>query len=137
MLLEFRFKNFRSFRDEAVLSLAASADTTLEVTHTRETGLEKVKRVLNGAAVYGANASGKSNIIRALQFMQLMVTTSSQIQPDQENALTPFRMRPDFADHPTLEAKLIARFVETSAKGTAKTLTEKRIRQVLGKKPRN
>ncbi|MFO1505934.1 MAG: hypothetical protein U1F23_02455 [Lysobacterales bacterium] len=44
---------------------------------------------------------------------------------------------PDFADHPTLEAKLIARFVETSAKGTAKTLTEKRIRQVLGKKPRN
>ena len=102
MLLEFRFKNFRSFRDEALLSLAASADTTLESTHTRETGLDKVKRVLNSAAVYGANASGKSNIIRALQFMQLMVTTSSQIQPDQENALAPFRMRPDFADHPTL-----------------------------------
>ncbi|MDL2403019.1 AAA family ATPase [Rhizobium mayense] len=102
MLLEFRVKNFRSFRDEAVLSLAASPDSTLESTHTREAGLEKVKRVLNAAAVYGANASGKSNIIRAFQFMQAMVTTSNQVQPDQENNLTPFRMRPDFDTKPTL-----------------------------------
>ncbi|WP_312419888.1 ATP-binding protein [Shinella sp.] len=102
MLLDFRFTNFRSFRDEAVFSLAASADTTLERTHTRPTGLDKVKRVLTSAAIYGANASGKSNVIRALQFMQLMVMTSNQIQPDQESTLTPFRMRPDFADHPTL-----------------------------------
>ncbi|MGR6431059.1 AAA family ATPase [Rhizobium sp. PAMB 3174] len=102
MLLEFRVKNFRSFREEAVLSLAASADPTLEDSHTRKTGLDKVKRALNAVAVYGANASGKTNIIRALQFMQLMVTTSNQVQPDQENNLTPFRMRPDFANHPTL-----------------------------------
>lgn len=102
MLLELRLKNFRSFRDEVTLSLASSSDPTFERTHTRETGLEKVKRALNSAAIYGANASGKSNIIRALQFMQLMVTTSNQIQPDQENALTPFRMRPDCDNHPTL-----------------------------------
>ncbi|MGV1832872.1 ATP-binding protein [Agrobacterium vitis] len=102
MLLEFRVKNFRSFREEAVFSLAASPDTLFEDTHTRVTGLDKVKRVVNAAAIFGANASGKSNLIRALQYMQLMVTTSNQIQPDQENNLTPFRMRPDFADHPTL-----------------------------------
>ncbi|NTF65756.1 AAA family ATPase [Rhizobium rhizogenes] len=102
MLLEFRVKNFRSFRDEAVLSFAASPDSTLESTHTRETGLEKIKRVLNTAAIYGANASGKTNVIRAFQFMQSMVTTSNQVQPDQENNLTPFRMRPDFETYPTL-----------------------------------
>lgn len=102
MLLEFRFKNFRSFRDEAVLTMAASTDATLESTHTRPTRLDKVKRALTSAAVYGANASGKTNIIRALQFMQIMVMTSNQIQPDQENALTPFRMRPDYQDHPSL-----------------------------------
>jgi AAA15 family ATPase/GTPase len=102
MLLEFRVKNFRSFRDEAVLSLAASPDPTLESTHTHGTGLEKVKRVLNAAAIYGANAGGKTNVIRAFQFMQVMVVTSSQVQPDQENVLTPFRMRPDFETYPTL-----------------------------------
>ncbi|WP_246318980.1 AAA family ATPase [Peteryoungia desertarenae] len=88
--------------------MAASPDTTLEASHTRATGLDKVKRILNGAAIYGANASGKSNVIRALHFMQLMVTTSNQIQPDQESTLSPFRMRPDFADHPTkLEATFL------------------------------
>ncbi|SCY89786.1 ATP-binding protein [Rhizobium sp. NFACC06-2] len=102
MLLEFRVNNYRSVRDEALLSMAASPDSTLESTHTRETGLEKVKRVLNTAAIYGANASGKTNIIRALQFMQSMVTTSNQVQPDQQNNLTPFRMRPDHETHPTL-----------------------------------
>lgn len=102
MLIDFRVTNFRSIRDEAVLSLVASSDTTLEQTHTRPTGLDKIKRVVNTVAIYGANASGKSNVIRALQFMHLMVTTSNQIQPDQENALTPYRMRADCDAFPTL-----------------------------------
>ncbi|MDK1494244.1 ATP-binding protein [Sinorhizobium sp. 7-81] len=85
-----------------MLSLAASPDLTLESTHTRETGLEKIKRVLNTAAIYGANASGKTNVIRAFQFMQSMVMTSNQVQPDQENNLAPFRMRPGFETYPTL-----------------------------------
>ena len=101
MLLEFRVSNFRSFREEAVLSLAASNDVTLQESHTQKTGMEKVKRVLNAVAIFGANASGKSNIVRALQFMQLMVRTSNQVQPDQENNLTPFRLRPDCEEHPT------------------------------------
>jgi AAA15 family ATPase/GTPase len=101
MLFEFRAKNFRSFREEVEFSMAASPDSTLETTNTRPTGMEKIKRVLNTAAIYGANASGKSNLIRALQFMQSMVLTSNQVQPSQENNLTPFRLRPDFAAHPT------------------------------------
>lgn len=103
MLIDFRVRNFRSFREEAVLNLAASADTALEKTHTRSTGMEKVKRVLNTVVLYGANASGKSNLLRALQFMQAMVMTSNQIQPDQEHSgLAPFLLRPDAKDQPTL-----------------------------------
>lgn len=102
MLLEFRVRNFRSFREEAVLRLAASSDASMQDTHTRSTGLEKIRRAVNAAAVYGANASGKTNIIRALQFMQLMVATSNQIQPDQESNLTPFALRPEAATFPTL-----------------------------------
>lgn len=88
MLLEFRIRNFRSIRDEAVLSLAASTDSQFLDTHTLATGLDKLPRVVSAAVIYGANASGKSNFIKALQFMQNMVLSSSQVQPDAENSVT-------------------------------------------------
>ncbi len=102
MLLEFRVRNFRSFRDEAVFSMAASSDSQFMSTHTLETGLAKLPRVVGAAAIYGANASGKSNLIKAMQFMQSMVLTSSQVQPDTENNLVPFRLREDANNFPTL-----------------------------------
>lgn len=102
MLLEFRIRNFRSFREEAVFSMAASSDMQFADTHTLTTGLDKLPRVVRTAAIYGANASGKSNIIKALQFMQSMVLTSSQVQPDTENNLAPFRLRENANDFPTL-----------------------------------
>jgi uncharacterized protein len=102
MLLEFRVRNFRSFREEAVFSMAASADSQFVATHTLSTGLDKLPRVVRAAAIYGANASGKSNLIKAMQFMQLMVLTSSQVQPDTENGLVPFRLREDSYSFPTL-----------------------------------
>lgn len=102
MLLEFRVRNFRSFREEAVFSMAASSDMRFADTHTLTTGLDKLPRVVRTAAIYGANASGKSNIIKALQFMQSMVLTSSQVQPDTENNLVPFRLRENANDFPTL-----------------------------------
>ena len=102
MLLEFRVRNFLSFRDEAVFSMVASSDTQFADTHTLTTGLDKLPRVVRTAAIYGANASGKSNIIKALQFMQSMVLTSSQVQPDTENNLVPFRLRENANDFPTL-----------------------------------
>ena len=63
MLVEFRVKNFRSLRDEQVLSLVASKDKTLQDTHTLATGLKAAPSLLRSAVVYGANASGKSNLI--------------------------------------------------------------------------
>ena len=102
MLLEFRVRNFRSFREEAVLSMAASADMQFADTHTLATGMDKLPRIVRTAAIYGANASGKSNIIKALQFMQSMVLTSSQVQPDAENNLVPFRLRENANNFATL-----------------------------------
>ena len=61
MLLEFRVRNFRSIRDEQVLSLVASADTELAETHLAETGLKASPAVVRSAVVYGPNASGKSS----------------------------------------------------------------------------
>jgi AAA15 family ATPase/GTPase len=83
MLVEFRVKNFRSLRDEQVLSLVASTDKSLGDTHTLATGLKAAPHLLKSAVVYGANASGKSNLIKALQYMRGVVLESAALQPGQ------------------------------------------------------
>ena len=64
MLIEFRFKNYRSFRDEANLSLEAAGLGAFK-NSLFEYG---VLRLLPGVAIYGKNGGGKSNVIRAFWF---------------------------------------------------------------------
>jgi len=102
MLVEFRVKNFRSLRDEQVLSLVASRDKTLEDTHVSSTGLKAAPGLLRSAVVYGANAGGKSNLIKALQYMRGVVLESATvIQPGQTFAVQPFRLNALSASQPT------------------------------------
>ena len=93
MLIEFRIKNFRSLRDEQVLSLVASTDKTLLDTNALSTGLKAAPHLLKSAVVYGANASGKSNLIKALQYMRGVVLESAALQPGQSfDRLHPFKL---------------------------------------------
>lgn len=102
MLIEFRTQNFRSLRDEQVLSLVASTDKTLLDTHAQATGLAAAPHLLKSAVVYGANASGKSNLIKALQYMQRVVLESAVLQPGQAfNRLQPFKLDAVSAQQPT------------------------------------
>ena len=102
MLVEFRVKNFRSLRDEQVLSLVASNDKTLIDSHALMTGLNAVPALLRSAVVYGANASGKSNLIKAMQFMRGVVTESATImQPAQAFNVQPFRLSSESNHQPT------------------------------------
>lgn len=102
MLVEFRVKNFRSLRDEQVFSMVASKDQTLHDTHTLGTGLKAAPSLLRSAVVYGANAGGKSNLVKALQFMRGVVLESAAvIQPGQSYALQPFRLDDCSASQPT------------------------------------
>ncbi|MFC3627114.1 ATP/GTP-binding protein [Vogesella amnigena] len=102
MLLEFRVKNFRSFRDEQVLSLVASKDNTYQDTNTLATGLKVAPSLLRSAVVYGANAGGKSNLIKALQYMRNVVLESAALQPGQTfDRLHPFKLNTVSASQPT------------------------------------
>lgn len=101
MLVEFRVKNFRSLRDEQALSLVASSDKTLADTHTQATGLSAVPRLLRSAVIYGANASGKSNLIKALQYMRGVVLESAARPPGAAFALQPFRLDAVASARPT------------------------------------
>lgn len=67
MVLEFKLKNFKSFREEAVLSLS-SETSKLKPNNVHTVVNEKGQkfRVSKASVIYGANASGKSNLIKAL-----------------------------------------------------------------------
>ncbi len=67
MLIEFVVENFRSFKEETVFSLIATKDES-HASHIVVEGKEKPLRLLRAAAFYGANASGKSNLITAIAF---------------------------------------------------------------------
>ena len=75
MLIEFRVENFRSLRDEQALTFEASplGDPSDPRPRTVEGHAEKL---LPGAVIYGANASGKSNVLAALAFMREAVVDS-------------------------------------------------------------
>ncbi len=102
MLIEFRIQNFRSLRDEQVLSLVAAKDNSLNETNTLAIGLKAIPRVLPSAVLYGANAHGKSNVIKALQYMRGVVLESATvIQPGQTYAIQTFRLDPVSEKEPT------------------------------------
>lgn len=101
MLIEFRVSNFRSLRDEQVLSLVASKDKSLASTHTVPTGVGAAPALLRSTAIYGPNAGGKSNLIKALQYMRGVVVESATIAPNQPFSVQPFRLDAAFAGMPT------------------------------------
>lgn len=72
MLIQFNFKNFRSFKDRNTIDMRAT-----KMTEYRNQIFEiNDLKLLPIATFYGANASGKSNVYYALEFMRTMVLTS-------------------------------------------------------------
>lgn len=94
MLLEFRVRNFRSVRDEQALNLvSATADKELAESHLVGTGLKALPFAVRSAVVYGPNASGKSTLLFALNYMRMVVAESaSLIQPGQTYNVQPFKL---------------------------------------------
>ena len=72
MIAEIKFKNMFSFRDETVLSFEADKSKDLESYHVVE--LAPDLKLLKLAVIYGANASGKSNIIKVCDFIRSFIT---------------------------------------------------------------
>ena len=102
MLLEFRVKNFRSLRDEQVLSLVASTTDKALSTHAMPSGVRAAPLILRSAVIYGPNAGGKSNLVKALQYMRgVVVESASVIQPGQAFNVQPFRLDAESIAQPT------------------------------------
>ncbi len=93
MLIEFRVGNFRSFDEPQTFSLVASADTR----HPDNCIPYGKLNLLKSAALYGANASGKSNLIKAFRFMRMFVLQSATTMNigDEIFFAVPFQFNPD------------------------------------------
>ncbi len=95
MILEIRLSNFFSINEEVILDLRAgnihSKNAKNLKDHFFEIGKEKI---LKTVAIYGANASGKSNIIKAIRFCCHLILESHQFNQDISFNIKPFKFNP-------------------------------------------
>ncbi|NLB41474.1 MAG: ATP-binding protein [Clostridiales bacterium] len=106
MIIQFSFKNYKSFRDEVTLDMTATKMTELN-NHVANIGNDKLLKI---AAICGANASGKSNIYDAFEYMSHYVHESFNFGGDSESKprdkkrypeVTPFLFDVNVKDEPT------------------------------------
>lgn len=100
MLIELKIKNFRSFREETKLTMVASTDKTLSE-NTIPVPEFGGRNVLRSAVVYGPNASGKSNLIAAVNFISTFIVTSMNQKVNEPIKVTPFLLVAESNSAPT------------------------------------
>ena len=90
MLLEFTCANFRAINHKCTLSLRAQGIADEPKNNVFQ--INKNAKVLKVAALYGANSSGKSNVIRAFLTMIYQVVESVRLNPGEKLRFDPFRL---------------------------------------------
>ena len=99
MLIEFRFKNYRSFRDEAVLSMEATGLGSLK---SCLIPLSSTAKLLPAIAIYGKNGGGKSNVIRAFWLAVQFIRNAQRTQHERAVIpVNPFALNDYSKDEPT------------------------------------
>lgn len=81
MIITFSVQNFRSIREKITLDFIASSDKHLEEYFVYEIPKPKV-RILRMAMIYGANASGKTNILKALEFLRDFISSPISVRDE-------------------------------------------------------
>jgi len=99
MLIEFNIENFRSIKEKATLSMIATKDDSLDGNLIK--GVLKDDALLKSAVIYGANASGKTTVLLALNFLKLLVLNSHNHQKGQGINFTPFKLEKSCLKKPT------------------------------------
>ncbi|WP_017304717.1 AAA family ATPase [Spirulina subsalsa] len=104
MLIEFSVGNYRSFKDRVTFSMVAanfvSKEKSIDTNNTFE--IDEELKLLKTSAIYGANASGKSNLARGLSFMKwFMINSSKETQSIDEIKVEPFRLSTETEGKPS------------------------------------
>jgi uncharacterized protein len=100
MIIEFKVENFHSIKEQVVFSMVAGTDNVLDynvITHNKY----KKNKILKSTVIYGANASGKTNVIRALNFMQKIILENNTRQKGDKIKVVPFKLDEEYKNKPS------------------------------------
>lgn len=113
MLIEFNIENYLSLKEGFSFSLLASkSDHSLETNlilgekainmdgDVTRNSLGKGNNLLRSAAIYGANASGKSNSLKALGYLKHIITNSIKTMPGDQIPFYPFKLEKKYLNEP-------------------------------------
>lgn len=98
MLIRFTVQNWLSYRDTAELTMVASREQQNSHQNARVTSHRL--NILPIATIYGGNASGKSNLFKAISFAKHFITHGTGI--DQRIAVSPFRLDISYHSAPSV-----------------------------------
>ncbi len=104
MLIEFSVGNYRSFKDTVTFSMVAANITSKDKSLDERNvfSVDEDLRLLKSAAIYGANASGKSNLASAFRFMKwFMVNSSKETQSTEGIDVEVFKLSTDTEELPS------------------------------------
>ena len=100
-IISFKAKNFKSYKDEVEFSFRAlNSDFRPGNYHEVELSNGETIRLLNSAVIYGANASGKSNIIWAMFALISFIRSSRDDDPSDPIRYEPFLLSAETATSP-------------------------------------
>lgn len=97
MLVNFTFKNYRSFKNEMTLSMEAASIQELSDAVVKSCE----EKLLPVAVMYGANSSGKSNVLKALKAMRDVLLNSVRLNPNDRLDAEPFSLDLTSSEEPT------------------------------------
>ena len=97
MLIQFTVENFLSIRDKVYLSLEPSKDSE----HPENLITKGDYNAVTSAAIYGANASGKTSLFKAITIALIMLRNSNNIQVTDRLPVIPFKFDSESKNKPT------------------------------------
>lgn len=104
MILEFSIANFLSFKDKVTFSMLANATSGLDDNYI----VSNDRRILKTTAIYGANASGKTNLFQILTFVISMLRSSNNADINAKLPIIPFKFDNNMNNKPSeFEIKFI------------------------------
>jgi len=104
MLVEFTVQNYASFNSSQTLSMLASSSTKESLNEENTFSINKfgIDRLVKSAAVFGANASGKSNLVSSLNTLkQIVLDSLTTAESDNLELVIPFLIKDDVFDKPS------------------------------------
>ena len=102
MLVEFSVENYRSIQEKQTLSMVAADNETMLDSNTFSVPDNDDLRLVTSAAIYGPNASGKSNLLKAIQVLKnLVIKSASRMQIGDKLPVEPFKLNSETAKKPS------------------------------------